>query len=71
MSARVEKGHAGRKDPLHCAHVSIRRIANAYECTGCGTEFVPKNPRHATKWENDFDVWVPNATELKQLQGKT
>jgi len=50
--------------------VSIRRIVDTYKCTGCGTEFVPKNPKHATKWEDDFDVWIPNAAELKQLQGK-
>jgi hypothetical protein len=65
----LEKSLCEGKNPLHCAHSSIVRVIDTYRCVDCGAEFVPKNPKHATKWSDDPGVWVPNPLELKQLQG--
>lgn len=40
------------KDPENCVHLSIRRVANSWYCNDCGAEFVPKNPKHRTKWSD-------------------
>jgi hypothetical protein len=40
-----------RKDPEHCSHTRINRVLGSWFCNDCGAEFVPKNPKHMTKWQ--------------------
>jgi hypothetical protein len=45
-----------KKDPEHCNHRSINRVLDCWYCNDCGAEFVPKNPKHKTKWSDDKGV---------------
>jgi hypothetical protein len=48
----LEEKAEAKPDPEHCPHRSINRVIDQWFCIECGSEFVPKNPKHRTKWPN-------------------